>query len=140
MWSCAEWAKCRSWIHPCSSHLPSFVIIPTQEPPFILDVPLGTVYRVEKVGGSTSRGENSYGLEVFCKVGMVSKPLHTLRLSSARLSPTVTRGNIMGQVVAKKPVMDNPHSTKKPTVQVERNSDMSNLSNFYLKLTSPNSM
>ncbi|XP_063955284.1 myotubularin-related protein 2-like isoform X2 [Lytechinus pictus] len=38
-----------------------------REPPFILDVPLGAVYRVEKVGGSTSRGENSYGLEVFCK-------------------------------------------------------------------------
>ncbi|XP_072170820.1 phosphatidylinositol-3,5-bisphosphate 3-phosphatase MTMR2-like [Diadema setosum] len=38
-----------------------------REPPFILDVPLGTVYRVEKVGGATSRGENSYGLEIFCK-------------------------------------------------------------------------
>ncbi|XP_033631401.1 myotubularin-related protein 2-like isoform X1 [Asterias rubens] len=38
-----------------------------REPPFILDVPLGSIYRVEKVGGSTSRGENSYGLEIFCK-------------------------------------------------------------------------
>ncbi|KAJ8028352.1 Myotubularin-related protein 2 [Holothuria leucospilota] len=34
---------------------------------FVLDVPVGTIYRVEKVGGQTSRGENSYGLEVFCK-------------------------------------------------------------------------
>ncbi|XP_072040453.1 phosphatidylinositol-3,5-bisphosphate 3-phosphatase MTMR2-like isoform X2 [Amphiura filiformis] len=38
-----------------------------REPIFILDVPLGTINRVEKVGGSTSRGENSYGLEIFCK-------------------------------------------------------------------------
>lgn len=31
------------------------------------DVPLGVVNRVEKVGGVTSRGENSYGIEIFCK-------------------------------------------------------------------------
>ncbi len=39
-----------------------------QEPPLILDVPLGVITRVEKVGGATSRGENSYGIEIFCKV------------------------------------------------------------------------
>ena len=39
-----------------------------QEPPLILDVPLGVVSRVEKVGGATSRGENSYGIEILCKV------------------------------------------------------------------------
>ncbi|XP_013412822.1 myotubularin-related protein 2 isoform X4 [Lingula anatina] len=33
----------------------------------ILDVPLGVVSRVDKVGGATSKGENSYGLELFCK-------------------------------------------------------------------------
>jgi len=38
-----------------------------QDPPFVLDVPLGVVVRVEKVGGQTSRGENSYGIEIFCK-------------------------------------------------------------------------
>lgn len=38
-----------------------------REPPFVLDVPLGVVSRIEKVGGSTSRGENSYGIELFCK-------------------------------------------------------------------------
>ncbi|XP_035226539.1 myotubularin-related protein 2-like [Stegodyphus dumicola] len=37
------------------------------EPPFILDVPLGVVNRIEKVGGASSRGENSYGIELFCK-------------------------------------------------------------------------
>ncbi|XP_054722189.1 myotubularin-related protein 2-like [Uloborus diversus] len=35
--------------------------------PFILDVPLGVVSRIEKVGGASSRGENSYGIELFCK-------------------------------------------------------------------------
>ncbi|XP_014667410.1 PREDICTED: myotubularin-related protein 2-like [Priapulus caudatus] len=38
-----------------------------REPPFVLDTPLGVVSRIEKVGGSTSRGENSYGIEIFCK-------------------------------------------------------------------------
>ena len=33
-----------------------------------LDVPLGVISRVEKVGGAnTSRDENSYGIELFCK-------------------------------------------------------------------------
>lgn len=34
---------------------------------YIIDLPLGFVSRVEKVGGSTSKGENSYGIEVTCK-------------------------------------------------------------------------
>lgn len=38
-----------------------------QENSFIIEVPLCTVNRIEKVGGSTSKGENSYGIELFCK-------------------------------------------------------------------------
>lgn len=38
-----------------------------EPPPVILDVPLGVIARVEKIGGATSRGENSYGIEIFCK-------------------------------------------------------------------------
>ncbi|XP_044019840.1 myotubularin-related protein 2 isoform X3 [Aphidius gifuensis] len=34
---------------------------------YIVEVPLGVVSRIEKVGGASSRGENSYGIEVFCK-------------------------------------------------------------------------
>ncbi|KAL5281195.1 MTMR2 family protein [Megaselia abdita] len=37
------------------------------ELPVVVDVPLGLISRVEKIGGSTSRGENSYGIEIFCK-------------------------------------------------------------------------
>lgn len=33
----------------------------------MVDVPLGVVSRVEKVGGASSRGENSYGIDIFCK-------------------------------------------------------------------------
>ena len=40
-----------------------------QEPPVVLDVPLGICSRVEKIGGSTSKGENSYGIDILCKVG-----------------------------------------------------------------------
>ncbi|KAG7280417.1 hypothetical protein CRUP_028157 [Coryphaenoides rupestris] len=32
-----------------------------------LNVPLGVVSRVEKMGGASSRGENSYGLDITCK-------------------------------------------------------------------------
>ncbi|CAL1590753.1 unnamed protein product [Knipowitschia caucasica] len=32
-----------------------------------LDVPLGAIGRVEKMGGASSRGENSYGLDITCK-------------------------------------------------------------------------
>lgn len=35
--------------------------------PFILDVPLCVIHRIEKVGGATSKGENSYGIELICK-------------------------------------------------------------------------
>uniref|UniRef100_A0A4W3J848 Phosphatidylinositol-3,5-bisphosphate 3-phosphatase MTMR2 n=1 Tax=Callorhinchus milii TaxID=7868 RepID=A0A4W3J848_CALMI len=38
-----------------------------RDPPFVLDVPLGVISRVEKIGGASSRGENSYGLEIICK-------------------------------------------------------------------------
>ncbi|XP_046985481.1 myotubularin-related protein 2 isoform X1 [Schistocerca americana] len=38
-----------------------------RETPYVVDVPLGVVSRIEKVGGASSRGENSYGIEVFCK-------------------------------------------------------------------------
>lgn len=38
-----------------------------REPPYIVDMPLGVVSRIEKVGGASSRGENSYGIEIFCK-------------------------------------------------------------------------
>ena len=35
--------------------------------PLILDVPLGFVSRVEKVGGQRTAGDSAYGLEVYCK-------------------------------------------------------------------------
>lgn len=38
-----------------------------KEPIQQLDVPLGVVSRIEKVGGATSRGENSYGIDILCK-------------------------------------------------------------------------
>jgi hypothetical protein len=34
---------------------------------YILNVPLGVISHVEKIGRSRSKGENAYGLEVFCK-------------------------------------------------------------------------
>lgn len=48
----------RDW--PCCS--------PLQDSTLILDVPLGVISRIEKMGGATSRGENSYGLDITCKV------------------------------------------------------------------------
>ncbi|XP_062305041.1 myotubularin [Osmerus eperlanus] len=39
----------------------------SQDPAVTLDVPLGVIGRVEKMGGASSRGENSYGLDITCK-------------------------------------------------------------------------
>ncbi|XP_050293945.1 myotubularin-related protein 2 [Anthonomus grandis grandis] len=33
----------------------------------VIEVPLGVISRIEKVGGASSRGENAYGIEIFCK-------------------------------------------------------------------------
>ncbi|KAB0398164.1 hypothetical protein E2I00_012356, partial [Balaenoptera physalus] len=41
-----------------------------QDSALILDVPLGVISRIEKMGGATSRGENSYGLDITCKLNM----------------------------------------------------------------------
>ncbi|XP_014231542.1 myotubularin-related protein 2 isoform X1 [Trichogramma pretiosum] len=38
-----------------------------RETPYVVEMPLGAVSRIEKVGGASSRGENSYGIEIFCK-------------------------------------------------------------------------
>ncbi|XP_065843912.1 myotubularin-related protein 2-like [Oscarella lobularis] len=37
------------------------------DPPFCMDVPLGVISRIDKIGGATSKGQNSYGLEIHCK-------------------------------------------------------------------------
>ena len=39
-----------------------------KENPVIIDIPLGFVSRVEKVGGARTPGDN-YGLDIICKVG-----------------------------------------------------------------------
>ncbi|XP_063286616.1 myotubularin-related protein 2 [Pelobates fuscus] len=33
----------------------------------VLDAPLGVISRIEKIGGASSRGENSHGVEIVCK-------------------------------------------------------------------------
>lgn len=47
-----------------------FFIGTFQDRKYTVECPLGSIVRVEKVGGSTSRGENAYGLEIYCKVSM----------------------------------------------------------------------
>lgn len=42
--------------------------ISLQDPVVVLNVPLGVISRIEKMGGASSRGENSYGLDITCKV------------------------------------------------------------------------
>ncbi|XP_041111509.1 myotubularin-like isoform X1 [Polyodon spathula] len=37
------------------------------DPAVTFDVPLGVISRIEKMGGASSRGENSYGLDITCK-------------------------------------------------------------------------
>ncbi len=40
--------------------------------PYILNVPLGCISHVEKMGRSRNKGEHSYGLEIHCKVSGIS--------------------------------------------------------------------
>lgn len=51
-----------------SSQFNLFFKLPLQDPVVILNVPLGVISRIEKMGGASSRGENSYGLDITCKV------------------------------------------------------------------------
>ena len=41
-----------------------------KENPVIIDIPLGFVSRVEKVGGARTPGDN-YGLDIICKVANI---------------------------------------------------------------------
>ncbi len=53
-----------------SSHTHTQSTSPTDgsEEPYILNVPLGVISHVEKIGRSRNKKENAYGLEIFCKV------------------------------------------------------------------------
>ena len=42
-----------------------------KENPVIIDIPLGFVSRVEKVGGARTPGDN-YGLDIICKVANIA--------------------------------------------------------------------
>jgi len=46
-----------------------------QDPVVVLDVPLGVISRIEKMGGASSRGENSYGLDITCKVRLFNNAM-----------------------------------------------------------------
>eukprot|EP00038_Savillea_parva_P026068 m.51137 g.51137 ORF g.51137 m.51137 type:complete len:598 (-) comp7288_c0_seq1:1865-3658(-) len=45
------------------------VAFQTKDGRFIVDLPLGNVHKVDKIGGMTSSGENAYGLEIHSKDG-----------------------------------------------------------------------
>ncbi|KTF82048.1 hypothetical protein cypCar_00012217 [Cyprinus carpio] len=60
----------RLYFKNTDSYISTYKIVVTsclKETPVTLDVPLGVISRVEKMGGASSRGENSYGLEITCK-------------------------------------------------------------------------
>lgn len=59
-------------------------------PPLTMDVPLGFVSRVEKVGGQRSTGENAYGLEIVCK------DIRTLRFALSKSSSSMTSSTAGG--------------------------------------------
>uniref|UniRef100_A0A8C7U2Y5 Myotubularin n=1 Tax=Oncorhynchus mykiss TaxID=8022 RepID=A0A8C7U2Y5_ONCMY len=53
---------------PTAAPITCFLFLVTsQDPSVTLNVPLGAIGRVEKMGGASSRGENSYGLDITCK-------------------------------------------------------------------------
>ncbi|KAG8008341.1 Myotubularin-related protein 2 [Nibea albiflora] len=54
-----------------------------REPAFVLDLPLGVVSRVEKIGGASSRGDVSYGL--------VCKDMRNLRFAHKQMDDTLRK-------------------------------------------------
>ncbi|XP_051902947.1 myotubularin-related protein 2 isoform X1 [Hippocampus zosterae] len=54
-----------------------------REPSFVLDLPLGVVSRVEKIGGASSRGDVSYGL--------VCKDMRNLRFAHKQMDDTLKK-------------------------------------------------
>ncbi|XP_068600513.1 myotubularin-related protein 2 isoform X3 [Brachionichthys hirsutus] len=54
-----------------------------REPAFVLDLPLGVVSRVEKIGGASSRGDVSYGL--------VCKDMRSLRFAHKQIEDTLRK-------------------------------------------------
>jgi len=56
--------------------------------PMILEVPLGCISRIEKVGGQRSTSENAYGIEIFCK------DIRSLRFALNKLDATNPRKDI----------------------------------------------
>ncbi|XP_044079631.1 myotubularin-related protein 2 isoform X1 [Siniperca chuatsi] len=54
-----------------------------REPPFVLDLPLGVVSRVEKIGSASSRGDVSYGL--------VCKDVRNLRFAHKQMEDTLRK-------------------------------------------------
>ncbi|XP_034746901.1 myotubularin-related protein 2 isoform X1 [Etheostoma cragini] len=54
-----------------------------REPAFVLDLPLGVVSRVEKIGGASSRGDVSYGL--------VCKDIRNLRFAHKQMEDTLRK-------------------------------------------------
>uniref|UniRef100_A0A6Q2Z0A7 phosphatidylinositol-3,5-bisphosphate 3-phosphatase n=1 Tax=Esox lucius TaxID=8010 RepID=A0A6Q2Z0A7_ESOLU len=54
-----------------------------REPVFVLDLPLGVVSRVEKIGGASSRGEVSYGL--------VCKDIRNLRFAHKQMEDSLRK-------------------------------------------------
>lgn len=56
----------------------------------MLDVPLGVISKIEKIGGATSRGENAYGIDLLCKVRDWPSLFYTEIRSAAIRASTAT--------------------------------------------------
>lgn len=54
------------------------------ELPIVVDIPLGTISKVEKIGGATSRRENAYGIEISCKDARTIRFAHRQQNHSRR--------------------------------------------------------
>lgn len=60
-----------------------------QDHRLILDAPLGIISRIERIGGAASRGDNSYGIEIVCKVKRCVVWMYYLRCVFHVTSPII---------------------------------------------------
>ena len=120
MWSSAGWAKWKSWIRPCSSHLPSFLIIPLCIKPgttlYIGCTPGHGVPSGEGWGIHQQRGEfvRTRGI-LQGRYGLKATAHSTIVIGS--IEPDGRRGKNLGfsrTFESKKTVVDKPHSLRSP--------------------------
>lgn len=98
-----------STISPNSTQFPASIGVSTHRPRALwfhrsrargsnqyISVPLGTVSRIEKMGGQSTKKENAYGLEIHCKDMRVLRIAYPVRPPPITSVPVTSKRLVLG--------------------------------------------